>query len=258
MNRHTSLIALLAVFLLLPATPEFAHAKTGAPVCTLTPQAFAPLQKSRRESPDAVREELETRKALLLSTLDCLDEEVKGQRTELVRTRTTSPRMQSVRNNLLLALEEAARYYSSWRESIRDAGLRAAKDAAANIREWRTNTFLPQHARIRAFISWARNEEFLTTASKRLEELERGVQVLALVDHAETKSLYERAEGNFRAAQDFHSRAEHALVSGLDPSPSLKLSLEALAATYTSFIELSNTINALLPPREREKVTPPR
>lgn len=218
-----------------------------APGCALDPKEFAALQNLNQESPDAVREELAIRKTLLTKVLDCLDAEVGAERAELNRTSVSDPRMGAARNNLIVGLEDAARYYQTERERVTNAGLRAAKDVAAAIRDWRANTFLPQQARVHTFISWTRNAEFLAVASRRLEELERSVQLLALIDRDDIQSLFADAEGNFHAAEDFHARAQRELVNGLDPSSSMKLSLEALSRAYASFIELSKLINTLLP-----------
>lgn len=184
---------------------------------------------------------------LLRAVLDCLDNEIGDQRIELDRAAVSDPSMHAVHNNLILALEDASRYYDEQRERVSDAGLHTAKDIAANIREWRTNTFLPQQARIRAFISWTHNTEFLAIASRRLEEFKRSVQLLTLVDHSDIRSLFTEADEGFRAAQDFQNRAQSTLINGLDPSAPIKLSLEALSRTYSSFIKLSDFINALLP-----------
>ncbi|MBI2888314.1 MAG: hypothetical protein HYY10_00130 [Candidatus Liptonbacteria bacterium] len=245
MKLPLAVVPAIFLFLAFASRAEISLAQT--PVCVLNPQSFASLQKSGQESPDSIREELNTRKTLLRAVLDCLDKEVRDQRTELDRTPLSDQSMHAVRNNLMLALEDAARYYAEQRERVSDAGLHAAKDIAASIREWRTNTFLPQQARIGTFISWTHNTEFLTIASRRLEEFKRSVQLLALVERSDIQSLFTEAGEGFRVAQDFQDRAQNALINGLDPATPTKLSLEALSRTYNSFIELSNLINALLP-----------
>ncbi|MBM3256962.1 MAG: hypothetical protein FJY98_01370 [Candidatus Liptonbacteria bacterium] len=228
------------------------HAKTETPGCTLETQSFSALQKSKIS--DSVHTELQTRKALLRNVLECLEEEVRTDRTALERTEVKEANMQAVRTNFMASLEAAAQYYEDRKESISNAGLRSAKDIAANAREWRTNTFAPQQTKIRAFITWTNNEEFLTIANRRLEELKRSVQLLRIVDHLdEIQTLLEDADRSYRTAVDFHGKARNAFLNGLDPANSIKLSLEALAKTYHSFIELSDTINSLLPHGKEKK-----
>ncbi len=245
MKRFFAVAPAIFLFLAFASRAEFSLAQT--PACALSPQSFAALQKPNQESPDSIREELKTRKVLLRAVLDCLDNEVRDQRMELDRAPVSNQSMHAARNNRMLALEDAARYYAAQRERVSDTGLHAAKGIATGIREWRTNTFLPQQARIRAFISWTHNTEFLAIASRRLEELKRSVQLLTLVERSDIQSLFTKADERFRAAQDFQDRAQNALINGLDPSTPTKLSLEALSHTYNSFIELSSLINALLP-----------
>lgn len=233
---------------LLLVLPQISFAKTEGSLCVFKAQTFASLQKNRRESAETVRNELESRKNLLSAAFDCLEEEVGTMRNDLDRTSVKDPAMQAVRKHFIAALEDTMRYYESERGNASNAGLRSAKDIAANLRDWRTNTFLPQQARTKMFITWVNNEEFLATAGRRLEERDRSVQLLKVVDHFDDiQTLLDDASASFHSAQDLHAHARMAFLNGVDPSSPIKLSLEALSKTYSSFIKLSDTINSLLP-----------
>lgn len=216
--------------------------------CAFDPQTFAALQTIKQEGAGAIQAELKIRKKLLAAVLECLREEIRAERADLNRTNVEETGMRAVQNHLVAALEEAMRYYDTNLENVPNVGLYASKEMAANLREWRNNTFSPQQTRIRAFKSWVSNEEFIATAVRRLEELGRSVQILKIVDRSkDIQSLLDNATAALRGAQDFQARARATFVNGLDPSASLKLSLEALADAYRSFIDLSSTINTLLP-----------
>jgi len=249
--KHFAWVApLLAVVFFVAYATTYA-AQDNVP-CTFTVQSLEALSRAinSARSSDAIRTELALRKELLSNTIMCLTKEVDEARTLIEKSDIKNTSAETVRKNLIAALDDATRYYQSENEHIPDSGIQGAKDIARNIREWRTNTFLPQQERIRLFVTWANNENLLATAEHRLNELQRGVQLLKVVDQTEIQSLFDDATTSFHSAQSFHEKAKNTLANNDDPSSFIKLSLESLAHTYQTFIKLGDSINTILPQKK--------
>ncbi len=234
--------------LLLSLYTTHASAAATNSFCALDAQSFAALQKMNSNAPDSIQIELQTRKELLQKVLACLQNEAEAARENITSVSTADSNMQVIQNNLIAALDNADRFYANEKNTVPDAGLYSAKEIAATTREWRANTFLPELERIDMFVTWANNESFLTTAKNRLQDLNRSVQILQLVEYSDDiQALLSKAGRSYSSARSFEDQARAAFINGTDPSSPLKLSLEALANTYNSFLDLSNTITTLLP-----------
>lgn len=234
-------LILLGAFLV-PAV--FAPSAKAAPLCSLESSSFSALKSN--ETAELVKN-LEIRKGLLKKVVQCMKEEVDELRIQLDKTVAIDPSMRALRGYLFIALENANRRYEEDIEKIPNVGLHSSKEIAKNLREWRANTFIKDRERIYNFITWSDNESLIETAGKRLRESERGVQLLKIVEQSEIQDLYKEAQGHYRATQDFHAQARNTFINGLDPSSSMKLSLDALSRTYELFIKLGDSINSLLP-----------
>ncbi|MCR4328074.1 MAG: hypothetical protein NUV53_00975 [Patescibacteria group bacterium] len=252
--KYIARIALCVTALSFASSHMIAHAESPlqSSSCVVDTKVFDALRKfSNSNSQDAIREELEVRRSAIFSILDCLDEEVQRLRTDMEGIHVNDTTMQTVYEHLIISLNDASRYYQTEREYIATAGIQGSKDIARDVREWRMNTFLPQQERIRMFIAWANNKRFMDIASNRLQELRRNVQLLKIIDQTGIQALFEESASHFQTAQGFNAQAGSALINGSNPSSFIKYSLDALAITYQTFIKLSDSINVILPQRNK-------
>ena len=197
--------------------------------------------------------ELKLRKSILKDTIDCALIEVDELYSQLNIQGIKERKAADMQARFLSVLDEATQYYERQRSRIADLGLRGTKDLAKEIADWRSNMFSPQRDRIVNFVLWTHNQPLFAAATARRDSLGSTMRLFKILNDKDVQTLFNEATNGLAQAQNLNTQAESNLFNfSSGPQETLALiqnSLRALADTYQKFLELSDTINKLLPLR---------
>jgi len=198
---------------------------------------------------EEIRAELKIRRGLLLQTVLCAIKEADELRLNLNQAPTINPDAKQLQEKLGGQIEDALNYYKLQKSKINDLGIQGSKDFAKELRVWRESNYKPLSLRIFNFIIWSKNQDIIQTAQNRINQINRAVVFLRLIDNEEIQNLFKDAETSFGEALSENQAALNSIREFGTPADSLghiKTSLEGLALTYQKFFELSEAIGKLL------------
>jgi PP-loop superfamily ATP-utilizing enzyme len=233
------------LFIFSPLGAQAAECNLSAQVRTLKEAETAPVSNYL----ESVKLELQARKELLSSTLDCVlteVQELQDAAAGLANTKETA----EIKNELLQKIEDARQYLERQKAQIPNLGIQGTKNVAREIGNWRNSSYVQLQNEANNLKIWNGNQSLFETAGKRLEEITKTVRLLKLLENDEIRSLYEKSEASLKIAGDLHRQALRNILEyrpAEDISSSLKTSLEALSQTYKNFLDLSQAVKKILP-----------
>lgn len=246
-------IALLAASAITAPGITFAAAKTEAvagPDCSYESR-FQKLHAIQTDGTynyvDGIRAQLEVRKSILFSIIDCAMLNVEKRREELKKT---APEFQNskVQNDIARGLTDAANYYAYKRTIVPDLGIQGTQDLAAEILAWRAGTYAPLASRQDNFEIWAQNQPLFAKTGTRFSMISPIILSLAVLNRDDIQKSFESAQMTFNWAEDLNAKARAALDQG-DPEagPLIKSSLASLSDVYKKFMEISGQVKKIVP-----------
>lgn len=223
------------------------------PTCTdLKPFAdeLASLQEKSRAGLESVRAELALRKRILTATLACSTSDARMLEESIAKLELTDPNLQPVRERELQNVREAIAFYESKNAAVSTQGIRGTQDIARNVADWRASNYLPLKARVEGLILWTKNQEFFSSAEKRLTQIQKTVSRLQLNENKEVVDLLSQAEEDLSSATKLNASIHAGFLSGSDTDANLdriKESLSALSQTYAHFFEIRDIVQKIVP-----------
>ena len=200
---------------------------------------------------EEVSQELALRKQLVGQTITCAKGEVGQLQTALAAATTTDPVGMTIQSHLAGNLNGANHYYDLELQKLNTAGIAGTEAIAQEVLSWRASTFVPLSENVNNFILWAGNQGLFTTAQARMDQTQRAVSFLeSATPNADLQSAFDTALASLNDAETANEQARTALAQNLSPDQSLSLikkSLNALAATYQGFFNVSTIIKGILP-----------
>jgi hypothetical protein len=246
-RRILSLGAILAVTATLAgATPALAAEDS----CNFSDK-FADLRgvqaDTDRDYISAIRAELDIRKSILKGVIDCALEDVKDRKDKL---QGIAPAFDNstVKTNISQALDESAEYYNQQKEAVDSLGIKGTKDVARDIASFREGTFNPAAEREDDLLLWTANQPLFSKTASRFSEIRPIVLSLSLINRKEINEKFNEAEEVFKEAQENNEAAKMALLSqDMKASDLIKASLQPLSSIYKKFLEISDSLNKIVP-----------
>lgn len=218
-----------------------------APTCKLN-QALDELlavKDGALAGPTRDRAEFRARKAVLVQTIVCANEEIietEGRLNRLVITASTTS--EDLRAQFLSSLKVSKDQYNSYADVVATStGLIDIKELAADILEWRKGEYLPLLSKINDLILVINNGESLKIARSRFEKISATLSILRLVNTASIKKLLSEAAVFTKEAEALNSEAEALVHEYLVPvHPTSSPSSSTLLLTATGTIEISQEL----------------
>lgn len=227
-----------------------ALAETG---CNLTPEQFEQLKNLQSGSvPDdrgKIREELNLRKSLLKSVVDCAINETESLKESFSAIKISDEETRSLQNQFLPWFSDMLNYYDLQKGLIGDLGLQGSKEFAKNFQTWRAGNFKPTAKLVADFILWSQNQELMQIAENRLSQMKRGVEIFGLGLNEEIRNGLADSEKEFKNAKSLNDGVKEKIRSYDSSDGTLDLirsSLEALSSAYKKLFDLAEKINKSL------------
>ena len=229
-----------------------ANAAGADPSCQF--QDYAKALEEATESPsqdygEAIRAELKVRHDWLRATLNCSLFETNRLRSALREFQTKDADLNSLRDQILVQLEDVSQYYDLQLSKVNDHGIQGTKDTARAIIDWRAGTHSIIAERAGNLMLWSKNKDLFSSARARYDLIGQTIRRLNLMEQEEIGDKYGAAEKSLVEAENLNSSARKLLLQSANPDTTklIKDSLENLSQTYESFFELSEGIKKLLP-----------
>lgn len=232
------------------ATPALA---AGEPSCALDARISALQETQKAPVQDylqGVRKELVARKALLAEIYSCGNAEAHALQNTLQSIPLNDTAMVRTKQKLHNALDDVIKFYETQTSVIAQLGIGGTQDAAKNLKTWRASNFEPLVQETARLALWIKQQGIIDTAKNRFTQIKTTLQRLKLDDNEDVLPLLTQANEHLQAASTAHNAAKNILAEGMfsDQSlPFLKESLDALAAAYQNFFEISESVNKVLP-----------
>ncbi len=240
--------AALLFGLLAAATARAADAPS-----TLNPCDFKPLfdklhaiqSNGDQDYLEAIRAQLQVRKALLRSVIDCALEDLKHRKETLKTIRFDDPR---TLEDIARSLDASEEFYARKREAVGDLGIRGTQDLAQELASWRASNYVPLMAREDALLLWSQDQSLFSKAEARFDQVRPVVMSLKLISNDGIQATFKDAEKAFAEAKTKNEAAKAAIQKG-DPAANalVRRSLEPLSGIYKMFLELSDEIKKIVP-----------
>lgn len=196
---------------------------------------------------DAIRAQLEVRKSLLRSAIDCGLKEIR-LRQEKLKAVPADLQDSKIQKEISVGLNDTIDYYSNQRDSIDNLGIKGTQDLAKDIAAWRASNYAPLAERQDSFLVWSENQQLFSKAESRFSQIRPVVLSLSILDQDKIKSSFKEAEDSFDKAEDANRKAKEALEQGDRQAPELvKSSLEPLSDIYKKFLDISDQIKKIVP-----------
>jgi hypothetical protein len=197
------------------------------------------------EQLDKIRKELEARKNTLRIAVDCAITEAKDSESAVKSIPASTEEIERVRKQFSLELENVIRYYENKKSQINDLGIAGTKDVARDIKNRRGGNLIPIAENVKNLSIWSKNQDLITAAQNRLNQISQTVNTLKLNDKEGVQGFVDQANENIKNTKIANQEAKKAFESYLGPelilSP-IKSSLDYLSKTYTSFLDISEAI----------------
>lgn len=240
--------------MLLAVTAHAAEPTLAAePTCALDAR-LSTLQAAQtapgKDYLQGVKKELAARKELLAEIYLCGAGEARTLQTTLQSIPLKEASVERTRQKLREALDGVIHFYENQGAKIAQLGIGGTQDAAREIKTWRASNVEPLVQETARIALWVKQEGILATAANRFTQIKSTLQRLKLNENEDIMPLLTAADEHLYAASTAHDAAKNALAEGIfsDRSlPLLKESLDALAATYQNFFDISERVNKLLP-----------
>ncbi len=197
--------------------------------------------------------ELKIRQEALGAVLDCGLKDVADLKSQLDQETVSASdsKAQSIKNQYLDQLRQANDFYAQEKSRIGDMGILGTKQLAAEILNWKQNTYNSQSEKIVDFILWLRNQKFIGVVQGRVDAFGRYLKIWNLSDNPEIQSSFSDAQKNLQSAQGLNSQIRDDFYgqnfSLPDLTQSIKNSLESISAAYQDFFDLQKEIQKILP-----------
>ncbi|MEK7195395.1 MAG: hypothetical protein AAB655_01735 [Patescibacteria group bacterium] len=253
--KTTKVAAAILIFIALGigTIPTLGATSSDPAECGLKQEKFGEL-KSIRENPaldyaQATKQELELRKELLRETLGCITKEAADMKSKLDDVNTSDDAAKKIKVQLSRVIEDAIGYYGLQKTQIDNLGLQGSKDFSKNLLAWREGNYKPAAQLASNFIIWSENQNVFETASIRIDQVKRTVELLRVAkidDYAKIQNLWTGIQGEFDGAARYNQRAEESILSFApadESSELIKLSLRTLSDTYNKLFELMKTVS---------------
>ena len=218
--------------------------------CNLNQAKFAELEAAQNNFAidflARIRVELAIRKLLLKDVVDCAREEVLKLKSEFDGIKTTNADVQALKNQFSGWFSDVINYYAIQGTAIDNLGLQGSKDFAKNLNTWREGNFKPTAKIISNFIVWAGNQDFISLAQSRLNQVKRGIEILGLGLNEEIRNGLAGTEAEFQKTRALNEKAREALRAYGPADESLaaiRASLESLSTVYKKLFEVVERIN---------------
>lgn len=197
-----------------------------------------------------LRAELNLRKGILKGVIACALNDVQSLHTGLESIASSDADVRQIRDHLLGNLEQVTGYYETQLARVDDLGLYGTKEFSKSLSDWRAGSGAAVLEETTNFLIWNKNQELLSIAQQRLQDVSRTVNALKLGDNEDIKKLFGEAGSSFRDAQAANNNAKQLFKNNAGAAESLaavKSSLSALARTYQSFFDLSDAVHKFIP-----------
>ena len=218
--------------------------------CNLNQEKFAELEAIQNnfglDPLLKIRQELAIRKSLLKDVVDCATEEILVLKSEFDGVKTTNTDVLTLKNQFSGWFLDVTNYYAIQKANIDNLGLLGSKDFAKSFSAWRDGNFKPTAKVVSNFIVWAGNQDFISLAQSRINQIKRVVEVLGLTLNEEIRNGLADIEVEFKKARALNEKAQRALRAygpADDSLTTIKASLESLSAVYKKLFELVEKIN---------------
>ncbi|MBI3589068.1 MAG: hypothetical protein HY093_01485 [Candidatus Liptonbacteria bacterium] len=195
---------------------------------------------------DKIKIELKLRQGILGKILNCAVQEANTLKSKLTATMVSDLDMINVRGKLVSQIDQAVVYYQSQAVSLGDLGLWGTKNLAKKLAEWRAGNYAYLVTKAVDLMTWANSQQFISLAEGRLGEIKKVVEE-AKADDSKGNSLeiIKKAEASLSQAKEANQKAKtdiQDLSSSESNLDTIKNSLQALAAVYENFFELSEVM----------------
>jgi hypothetical protein len=197
--------------------------------------------------------ELKIRQEALNAVLDCGLKDVANLKSQLEQEKISdsNSKAQLIQNQYLGQLQQANDFYNQEKARVSGLGILGTKQLAAEILNWKQNTYDSQSEKIVDFILWLRNQKFIGIVQQRLNAFSHYLNTWNLMDNPEIQSSFSDAQKNFQSAQDLNTRIGNDFYNQNfnlpDMTQSIKISLESVSAAYQNFFDLQKEIQKILP-----------
>lgn len=197
--------------------------------------------KRMRSSPENEEKKLFLRKNILKSILDCLDSQV-NKLGSSVDMPVLSRDADEIRLGIARAIAEARTGLEERRAKVDVLSIDETKNMAQELVNWRKNDYLPLKERVSAFLLWMNADDVLSTASRRIVQIQILSRSLKVLGGDNVQAALERASLYFNRAQESNLRAKQSLLRMSAPDESLsyiKGVLESLGRMYQNLFAAS-------------------
>jgi type 1 fimbria pilin len=222
-------------------------------LCSVTAADIAVIQNIQGNSAldynSEIKQELAARKALLIKTIQCAQNNALQLQEQLNGT-TIDPSLISIKNQLSDNLSGAVSYYNIQIQNTSNSGIMGTKLIARDILTWRNNNYVPLAENVVNFIAWSDNQALFSAASTRLNEINALISSPLFSENKDLQVDYEEAAASLNAAEGQNSNAKNSFAQSLSPDQTLlyvKQSLTLLSETYQHFFDISTIIQSLIP-----------
>ncbi len=245
MNKYLSAAIISAIFFgFFPKTSVLAESG-----CKLTQSAVGELGKIQEnaslDDSYKIREELRIRKALLNNVVDCAAQELLALKYKFENAGNGNEEVRTLRSQFSPWFFDTLNYYSAEKARVDNLGIQGTKEFARNFRLWREGNFQPISKLIANFVIWSQNQELMSVAKIRLEQIKRSIEFFGLTFNDNVRTALQDADGSLQKTLAFNSAAKEILRtygSADDAASEINLSLENLSLTYKNIFELVQRI----------------
>ncbi len=235
-------VALCALFSAGPAIPAYAKG------CDLHESTFAALSGTDDSQSylEKLQAELKVRKELISNTILCAIDEGTILKASVDRA-SENNNAGKVGPKISALLGTVIEYYELQLEKVPDLGLEGSRYFSKDLLTWREGNYAPIAKTASDFIVWSGNQDLITTAQGRLNQIGGAVTILKLVDNQSIEEKWGMANNLFTNALAENKKAEDALqnLSPEEALASIKLTLESMADMYKTLSDLVTQINQL-------------
>lgn len=241
-------VSAVAAFLLLQA---FSSRAAGDNTCSLKEPLSALTAATRGTFDDEfaqTKSELAARRALLAETIRCALLDLENLETRIRSLEIQDPGVKRIQNDLVARIEQARIYYLVAESRIASAGMTGTRDLARNLLEWRRSTYAPLSAHCENFALWAKNDELLRTAERRLRATRDAAAISAFFSvNNGVIGILEEAATVLGEARTEHAAARRLIEKFEAPGETIahiKTTLELLSTSYRRFLDLREALEA--------------
>ena len=220
--------------------------------CDLDVRAKALTDFIGQEAEDTEKkaeQELVLRQELLQSVLACAEEEA-GKLHASVEGAKLTDDIVFRKAAVLKGLENARNFYRAQLEKAGTGTLAENKNLAKELKDWRAKTYQPLSEEAGSLVLWGENRELLNVAETRYKQIGQTIRMLKLIEQENIRNRYAESERNLRRAGELNEQARLALRRSAATEDTMQLeraALDALSATYKSFLDLSEEVKKYLP-----------